>query len=144
MSQENVEIVLAMQPSPDADIAALLRDDKQWKAAANAAAPLIHPNFECTLPLFGKAESHAGMDGLRVAWLDWTAPWATYRTVVEEAIDLGERVLLLLRDYGRRKATDPEVEQMDAAVWTVRENKLARAEFYADRQQALKAVGLEE
>ena len=31
-----------------------------------------------------------------------------------------------------------------AAVWTVRDGKVARVEFYTDRAAALEAIGLEE
>jgi len=35
-----------------------------------------------------------------------------------------------------------EVEQIDAAIWTVREGKIARAEFYTDRDEAFRAAGI--
>ena len=34
------------------------------------------------------------MAGFRNLWLDWLAPWATHRVEIEEAIDLGDRVLV--------------------------------------------------
>jgi ketosteroid isomerase-like protein len=59
-----------------------------------------------------------------------------------ELIDAGERVVVLVRDYGRRKESRQEVELVAGAVWTVRDGKMARADFYRDRPSALKAVGL--
>jgi ketosteroid isomerase-like protein len=53
-----------------------------------------------------------------------------------------EKTVVLVRDYGLRKGSDAEVAVRAAAVWTVREGKVARAEFYADRAEALEAVGL--
>jgi hypothetical protein len=50
-----------------------------------------------------------GIDGLSEAWLDWLSPRETYRTEMEEARDLGERVLLLVRDFGRREGSTQEV-----------------------------------
>jgi ketosteroid isomerase-like protein len=68
----------------------------------------------------------------------------TYRTEIEEGIDLGDRVLLRLRDFGRRAGSSQEVKLTAAAVWTVHGGKVARIDFYATRAEALKAVGLAE
>jgi ketosteroid isomerase-like protein len=77
-------------------------------------------------------------------WLDWLAPWAEYRTAIEQVIDCGERVLLLQRSSGRMQDSTQEVKLSPGVVWTVRAGKIARFEVYADRTQALKAVGLAE
>ncbi len=143
MSTQNVKLVLGLQPAPDVDLAQLFRDDAMWALTVEAWAPIFHPDFECTLPLFGTAETFVGREGHRAAYLDWMAPWATYRVEIEEAIDLGDRVLLLNRGFGRHEGSQAEVENASAAVWTVRDGKIARAEFYADRAEALKAVGLD-
>jgi hypothetical protein len=42
--------------------------------------------------------------------LDWIAPWATYRIETEEVIDLGERVVVLNHDRGRREGSTHELE----------------------------------
>ena len=58
------------------------------------------------------------------------------------AKDLGDRVLLFVRDFGRREGSSQDVVQDAGSVWTLREGKVARAEFYADRAEALKAAGV--
>ena len=62
----------------------------------------------------------------------------------DEIIDLGDRVVILLRDHGRRKDMETEVELFGATVLTFREGKIARWEDYANRAAALEAVGLSE
>jgi hypothetical protein len=52
-----------------------------------------------------------------------------------------DHVLVLVRDFGRRGGMEVEVRLLGAAVWTVREGKLARAFFYANREDALDDVG---
>ena len=145
MSQENVELVRRLQPAPDVDVAALFRDERAATVMAEAVAPLFHLDFECVtnLPTEGR-KTYVGLDGLRAAWLDWLAPWATYRTEIEDCIDAGERVVVLVRDFGRRDLSAPEIEVVGAAVWTASDGKLARAEFYTRRAEALEAVGLRE
>jgi hypothetical protein len=81
------------------------------------------------------------IDGLREVWLDWLSPGETYRTEIEEARDLGDRVLLLVHDFGRRTGSTQEVALNGASVWTVRDGTIVRAEFHSDRTTALEAVG---
>jgi ketosteroid isomerase-like protein len=89
-------------------------------------------------------KTYTGLDGFRESWLDWLAPWAEYRTEVKEAIDCGERVLLLQSSSGRLEGSTKEVKLAPAVVYTVRDGKIARFEPYADPADALEAVGLRE
>lgn len=138
-------MVLGLQPAPDADIAELFRDDDVWGSLTEAVAPLFHPDFACVQRWLDAAPTtYPGLDGLRTAWLDWLEPWVTYRTEIKEAIDYGDRVLVLVHDFARREGSTEEVMLVGAAVWTVDDGKIIRAQFYTDRTQALKAVVLEE
>jgi ketosteroid isomerase-like protein len=142
MSQENVELVLGLYEA--VDYVPLVRDDNRWAGQAEALAPFVHADFECFMYAFGSEKRYAGLDGLRAFLLDWTAPWATYRMEIEKAIDLGERVLLLNRDRGLREGSTQEVAGRIAALFTVRDGKVARLDAYTTRAEALEAVGLSE
>ena len=142
MSQENVELVRGLFEAPDVDYVPLYRDESQWAGQAEALAPFVHEDFECVMYAFGSEKRYAGLDGLRGFMLEWTAPWASYRIETEKAIDLGERVLLLNRDRGLREGSTQEVEGRIAAVFTIRDGKVARIDAYTTRADALEAVGL--
>jgi ketosteroid isomerase-like protein len=144
MSQANVELVLGLYQPPDVDYVEVLRDDSLWAGYAEAVARFVHADFECVWYQFGSKKRYAGVDGLRDFMLDWTAPWVTYRVETEEAIDLGERVLLLNHDRGRREGSTGEVRGRLGAVWTIRNGKIARLDAYSTRADALKAAGLAE
>jgi ketosteroid isomerase-like protein len=137
-----VELVLGLYQAPDVDYVPLFRDESLWTGLAEAVAPFVHTNFECVWHQFGSEKRYAGLDGLRAFMLDWTAPWVTYRVETEEAIDLGERVLLLNNDRGRRERGTHEVRGRLGAIWTIRDGKIARLDAYLDRADALKAAGL--
>jgi hypothetical protein len=75
---------------------------------------------------------------------DWTAPWVTYRIEIEEVIDLGERVLVLNHDWGRREGSTGEVRGDLGVIWTIRDGKVAGLDVPSTRADVLKAAGLAE
>ena len=143
MSQENVELVRRLQPSPDIDLVSLFRDGPESERLLAAVEPFFHDDF--VIAGVGiQAGEWKGLAGLRAAWADWLEPWETYRAEIEDVIDAGDDVVVLVRDYGRRPGMSAEVQIVAAAVWTVRDGKIARNVFYPDREDALEAVGLRE
>ncbi len=147
MSQENVQLVRRLlEPFEAGDIAAFFRDEAGWAARLPAAEAFYAPDFEAS---FVRADvgrtRYVGLDGLRAAWLDWLAPWVSYRTEIEDLIDAGEgRVVVLTHDYARPEGVGAEVSFEGAPVWTVRGAKVARIDFYWDRAAGLAAAGLDE
>ena len=142
MSQENVELVGKLLPAPGQDLLRLVRDDDVWAAFTVAHAPVFHPDFECVAGGMPDGEkTYLGLDGFRAAWRDWTAPWATYRSEVDETVDLGDRVFVLFHDFARLEGTTEELNQTPANIWTVRDGRIARAEFYPDWRDAVEALG---
>ena len=144
MSQENVEIVKALQPPPDLDLTTLFARGDEERAAREieAVSSLFTDDFVCVFHSLSK-EERLGLRGLRQAWLDWLEPWENYRAQIERLSDAGDQVLVFSRDFGRRRGMADEVEMKGVSVWTVREGKVSRAEFFPDQADAFKA-GLEE
>ena len=142
MSQENVDLVLGLYPPSGEDYVQLFGNDSLWTEQAEAMAPFLHEDFDCVQHEFGGAKRYVGLDGLREFLLDWMAPWATYVVEMEEAIDLDDRVLLLNRDRGYREGSPMEVRGQIAALWTIRDGKIARLDAYTAQAEARKAVGL--
>ena len=112
------------------------------RALGETIASLFHPDFEAVADTGVGWDSYRGLDGLRTLWLDWTEPWESYRTETEDVVDVGDQVLVLVRDYGRRYGMQTEVCMYGAAVWTVADTKVSRVVFYSSRSEALGAVGL--
>jgi hypothetical protein len=144
VSQENVALISGLLPGPGVDLVTLYRDDDAFVAWTTAVAPTFSADFG-GIGNFGalNESTRHGLQGLREGWLDWLSPWVTYRTEIEELVDLGERVLVLVRDFARREEAMPEVELISGAVWTIREGKVVWVEFFPDRASALKAAGLQ-
>jgi ketosteroid isomerase-like protein len=138
---KNVELVRGLIPPAETDVAALLREDATFEQMVAALEEFIDPTVK-SVAVWQGGTTHVGFEGFRQLWLDWLEPWATYYTRVEDAIDAGDRVVLLARDRGLRHDTDAEVEIIAASVWDVREGKIVRVEFFANRAQALEAAGI--
>jgi ketosteroid isomerase-like protein len=130
-----------MIPGPEVDIAALLRDDRLFEQLAEALAPMIHPEFE-SAAVWQEGKTYAGIAGFRDLWRDWLEPWAAYHVEVEELIDRGERIVVFGRDRARRHDSEREFDLVSGSIWEFREGRLVRAEFFRDRDEAMRAAGL--
>jgi ketosteroid isomerase-like protein len=146
MSQENVELMMRFYRPFMSDGASVVRDGSP-SAYRDALVRVVDPACEIALAtgVIDDGASYRGLDGLIAALADWMAPWATYRVQVIETFDLGDRVLILLREFGRVTADGEEISHECAHVWTFRSGKIIRWETsHVNRAEALKAVGLEE
>jgi ketosteroid isomerase-like protein len=116
-------------------------DDEVWSEWAALLTPRLHSDFEHVTHGSIEAARYVGLDQMRASLVDWYEPWATYRLEVEKAIDLGDRVLMLTNAYGRMKGSDAEVRSRSAAVWTIRDGKIASYDTYTHRDEALESRG---
>ena len=147
MSKETVELVLALQPPPEMDLAAAFRDEDAWAALAARMQPFLAPGFRCIPRGFPGNDGVVaeGTDGLRAVFREWLDPWESYRTEVEDAIDLGgDRVLVLVHDFGRRSHQTREIALASGAIWTARDGKVTQIEVCAGRALALELAGVEQ
>ena len=88
-----------------------------------------------------------GHDGVR-RWRDQVFDiFDDPRVEPEDIVDVdgnGETVLMLLRATGTASYTGIKVDVEWAAIWTIRDGKLLRAQGYLNRAEALAAAGLRE
>jgi ketosteroid isomerase-like protein len=148
MSQENVELVQSVHPPSGTDLTMLVSQEPEELGWFQALVLALAPDFEAAggdLSGAGLVLPGRGLEGLLDAWREWLRAWDMYRTEIEKFIDAGEnRVVVLVRDHGRLRGSDVELEQLGGSVWTVRDGKIARIEFHTSRGNALVAAGLSE
>ena len=85
-----------------------------------------------------------GFDGLISGWREWLSTFASYHFVVEDAFQHGDAVVVLVRQSGRTIHEGVEVPSSpSAAVFTVRDGRVARIAFYLDRTEAARKEGFE-
>jgi ketosteroid isomerase-like protein len=135
MSQENVESVReALVAYNRGDLDAFLdeywTDDIDYRAVEGA--PDDHG------PIHGKAEMRAYLQ-------DWFDTFDDLKIEPLEVIDAGlDQAVAVVRFGGRAKLSGVEVDLTFAALYTVRDGKVARGREYWTRAEALEAAGLRE
>jgi uncharacterized protein len=132
MSQENLEIVRR-------GYEAFERGDIQ--TVLSLLDPEIEARVDPSLPDWEPYYGHEAFMSFLQAWLE---PWETYRIEIDDLIDVGDRVLVVVRELGRRKDTEFELEQRGYAVWTLKDGKAVRLDSFYEWSEALEAAGLSE
>jgi ketosteroid isomerase-like protein len=89
----------------------------------------------------GEYRGHAGLG----RWVDdWAAAWSEFSMEPEEFLDVGEQVVMFVRMKATGVSSGLPLERQDAMVFAVRDGKVVRLDYYNNRAEALKAVGLHE
>jgi ketosteroid isomerase-like protein len=143
MSQENIEVVRAAYEAAGAMHWDLESSDRNERTRALG---LVHPEIvvDATRNVFNPA-TYIGIEGLRQWQVDTQEVWEEVRTEGLEFMDAGDRVVVVGRLVGTGKGSGVEVEQPIAQIVTVSDGRVVRMEIgYANRQEALEAVGLSE
>ena len=105
----------------------------------------MHPDAE--VELIGgfdrvMGQSFQGEEGVRRFCQEWFTAFKTMTVEVERFLDAGEQILILTRLKATGTGSDVPVELLGAAIYSFRDGKIARIDFYYDRDQALEAAGL--
>ena len=108
MSEENVETIR--------------RGYTQWTAAGEIRA---HPDLVWDVTNLGWPEQqiYDGPAGAMQFMAEWADAWDNWEMEAEEYIDAGERVVVIVNQRGRWKATGIPVEMRFGQVWTLRTDK---------------------
>jgi ketosteroid isomerase-like protein len=131
MSQENVDLVRE-------GCEAFNRGDSEW------IDRFVDPECEVIeardIP---GAATYRGHDGLRQALAHWTEPFTDLRVELERAVDDGDRVIWIVRQHARGKASGAPVQVRVGYISTFRAGRLVRWEMMSPKA-ALEAAGLGE
>lgn len=136
MSDENVKLVRSLteawQRREQEATFDYVAPDVEWDATEIAG---LIPDL---------AGLYHGHDGIRAYWRRWLSAWRDLQFDIEDVLDAGDDVVLLVRNqrqWGRRSGIELDIPPY-AAVFTVRDGKIARVRWFAGQQPALEAAGL--
>ncbi|MEA2332523.1 MAG: uncharacterized protein QOH58_2661 [Thermoleophilaceae bacterium] len=129
MSKENVEVIR--------------RGWEHWAATGEIRA---HADFVWDVSRLGwpDRQIYPGAEGAMQFLAEWADAWDGWEIEVEDYNDAGERVVAIVNQRGRSKATGIPVEMRFAQVWTFRDGRAIRMQMYASPEEAMEAVRLSE
>src|SRR5205823_12753927 len=132
MSPENVEVVRAIHE-------ALARGESP------AALSLLHPDIQYVNPA-GAVEPgiRRGIVAYEDALRSINEAFEDIRINVREIKDVGDQVVVFATYTARGRTSGVQRENQDAYVWTLRDGRAVRFQWFSDPADALKAVGLAE
>ena len=75
---------------------------------------------------------------------DYFAGWTDYEATVQESIDVGDDVVLILHERARMRASDSILDRDLPVVWTVRNGRNVGFRVFKTRAEALEVARLSE
>jgi ketosteroid isomerase-like protein len=138
MSRENVELVRTALGGRTFDMQAMFDGNEP---PANVDIGLLADDVEiCFQPQLDPQVYH-GVDGLAEGWREWLSVWSNYEAELEDYVDAGDHVVMLVHLRGETQHDHVVIEQPAAVVFTVEAGKVVRLAFHLDRRMAFEQAG---
>jgi ketosteroid isomerase-like protein len=111
------------------------------RGGVEAMAGYFHPEFEGVVPpeLSAEPDTYRGHDGLRRYWRLWEEQFSDLHLAVDDVIDNGDSVVLLVTFSGRGRESGVPVELPAVTRLTVRDGLIATWTAYPTLEEALAA-----
>jgi ketosteroid isomerase-like protein len=84
---------------------------------------------------------YSGSEGGNRFNAEWADAWDDWELELEDCVGFGERVVAIVNQRGRSKATGIPVDMRFAQVWSLRDGLAFRMQMYASVEEALEAAG---
>jgi ketosteroid isomerase-like protein len=124
----------------------IVRDAYQrFRASGRVVAELAAPEFVWDMSHFHgwpEAQVYEGVEGAEAFLREWVAAWDDWELHVDALHEAGDKVLAVVHQHGRSRASGLPVDMSFAQVWTLRDGMETRMEMYSDPNEAFRAVGL--
>ena len=131
MSEENVEVVRRIYAA--------------WGKGSPADSGLLHSGIEWINPPDAvEPGTRTGVDAFTTAVGAIDDMFEIYEFDLERLIDQGQRVVVTATIKGRGRGSGAPFDRRHGSVWTIRDGRAVRYEWFPDPAQALVASGLSE
>jgi ketosteroid isomerase-like protein len=121
------------------------RGYEHFAATGDPLEEIVDPEFIWDMSTFGtwpERQTYEGVEGMREFLTTWVDAWEDWELEVEELHPAGDKVVAIVRQRGRAKATGLPVNMHFGQVWTYRDGKQLRMEMYSTPEEALRATGI--
>jgi ketosteroid isomerase-like protein len=130
MSRENLEIVRAIH-------------DALAAGESPASLGLLHPDIQYVNPAEAvEPGTRRGLAAYEDAMRSMNDSFEDVRIDVREIKDVGDKVVVLATYTARGRSSGAQRQNEDGYVWTIRDGKAIRFEWFNDPAKALEAAGL--
>ncbi len=117
----------------------------RFKESGSPEPSLVGPGFVWDMTHMAswpEQPLYEGREGMRQFLSEWTAAWEDWRMELEATHEAADKVVAVLHQTGRSRASGLEVEMTFAQVWTMRDGKYRRMDMYSDVAKALADAGV--
>ncbi len=131
--------------SEESNIELMRRGYEEFVATGELSDERMDPEFVWDMSTFRgwpERQTYEGIEGAREFLAAWTGAWEDWEMAVEELHEAGDKVVAVLRQWGKAKATGMPVDMLFGQVWTYRDGKQLRMQMYANPDDAKRAAGL--
>jgi ketosteroid isomerase-like protein len=132
MSQENVEIVRGNFGAAERHA---------WNDVLAAYSPEVEWDDRDLRP---EGAVHQGIDAMTAEMRAWFGAWSNYTQQLERVVDVGDHVVVILREGGEAKTSGLPLDHVIGMVYTFAERRIVRVRLFREPRNALEAVGLSE
>jgi ketosteroid isomerase-like protein len=101
----------------------------------------FHPDIEFRTVDWVDAEVYVGHDGVRRLYTSLSEMFDEYRVEPREVIDLGDHVVVPVRQTGRGQGSGIEVDVEFCMLYTFEGDQITRIDNFRETAEALKAAG---
>ncbi len=116
-----------------------------WAPGSSPAkANLLDPDIEWKPKGCHRTGNRTGIEAFTASIEKLDDTIGDFRMDVERFIDAGDRVAVIAPMRGRGSASGIQIEDRHGAVWTIRDGKAVRFQWFAKPSEALEAVDLRE
>lgn len=115
------------------------------RGEVEASLSIMHPEIEWhtyIVPGPGGGVYH-GHEGVRELWSDARKIFGEFKNIPEQMFDGGGHVVAFVRVEGVGRESGVPVEARIAHLYTFRDGKVACVQSFEDRDEALRAAGIE-
>ena len=127
--------------APDTSAETVRRAHEHFSAKGEPLWEINDPEIEVfDYDMVDASNPYRGNEGV-VRWLsEFDQSWDSYAMDLQEVVDRGDRVVSLFRINAVGAGSGVKVDRADAMLWTFRDGKLVRLEYFNDQRQALDSL----
>ena len=112
-----------------------------WEAAFADVDPDVV--YEFPEGAFPEGSTFSGREAIVALWQRLSETFSDWRSVPESYYELGEHVLVFVREMGKGGVSDADFVEELAHILTFREGRIVRFRVFRDRARACRELGFE-